>query len=138
MEKLEMKLVRPFGPSVIHAKIPVNTVETLNKYIDGIVTDKKKSVTYSIFPDKFETMNSIDPQTSLRYSQRFKKSEIQTEVHEADGVNGILDKYFNSIVIEPGSIGSNKAADINKDIEFDPLTEKDREAIKIGLKNDEE
>ena len=45
------------------------------------------------------------------------------------------DKYFNSIVIEPGSIGSNKAADINKDIEFDPLTEKDREAIKIGLKN---
>ena len=43
MEKLEMKLVRPFGPSVIHAKIPVNTVEMLNKYIDGIVADKKKS-----------------------------------------------------------------------------------------------
>ena len=43
MEKLDMKLVRPFGPSVIHAKIPVNTVEILNKYIDGIVADKKKS-----------------------------------------------------------------------------------------------
>ena len=26
MEKLEMKLVRPFGPSVLHAKIPVNTL----------------------------------------------------------------------------------------------------------------
>ena len=43
MEKLEMKLVRPFGPSVLHAKIPVNTVEMLNKYIDDIVADKKKS-----------------------------------------------------------------------------------------------
>ena len=42
MEKLEMKVVRPFGPSVVHAKIPVNTIEMLNKYIDGIVTDKKK------------------------------------------------------------------------------------------------
>ena len=41
MEKLEMKLVRPFGPSVIHAKIPIKTVEMLNKYIDGIVADKK-------------------------------------------------------------------------------------------------
>ena len=43
MDKLEMKLVRPFGPSVLHAKIPVNTVEMLNKYIDDIVADKKKS-----------------------------------------------------------------------------------------------
>jgi len=37
-----MKVVRPFGPSVVHAKIPVDTIEILNKYIDGIVTDKKK------------------------------------------------------------------------------------------------
>ena len=43
MEKLEMKLVRPFGPSILHTKIPVNTVEMLNKYIDDIVADKKKS-----------------------------------------------------------------------------------------------
>ena len=44
MEKLEMKVVRPFGPSVVHAKIPVDTIEILNKYIDGIVTDKKKII----------------------------------------------------------------------------------------------
>ena len=37
MIKLEMKLVRPFGPSILHTKIPVNTVEMLNKYIDDIV-----------------------------------------------------------------------------------------------------
>ena len=43
MEKNGIKFVRPFGPSVIIAKIPVNTLEMLNKYIDGIVADKKKS-----------------------------------------------------------------------------------------------
>ena len=43
MDKLEMKLVRPFGPSVLHAQIPINTIEILNKYIDSIVADKKKS-----------------------------------------------------------------------------------------------
>jgi len=43
MEKNDIKIVKPFGPSVVIAKIPVNTVETLNKYIDGIVADKKKS-----------------------------------------------------------------------------------------------
>ena len=41
MIKLDMKLVRPFGPSILHTKIPVNTVEMLNKYIDDIVADKK-------------------------------------------------------------------------------------------------
>jgi len=43
--------------------------------------------------------------------------------------------YFSAKVIHGGFIGSNKAADINRDIEFDPLTEKDRKAIEIGKKN---
>ena len=43
MEKNEIKIVKPFGPSVVIAKIPDNTVEILNKYIDDIVADKKKS-----------------------------------------------------------------------------------------------
>ena len=38
-------------------------------------------------------------------------------------------------VLNPGSIGSNKAADVNRDLKFDPLTEKDLGAIEIGLKN---
>ena len=43
MEKTEIKIVKPFGPSVVVTKIPVNTLEMLNKYIDDIVADKKKS-----------------------------------------------------------------------------------------------
>jgi pyruvate kinase len=43
--------------------------------------------------------------------------------------------YFLARVISGGTVGSNKAADVNRDLLFDPLTEKDRMAIKIGLKN---
>ena len=38
-----------------------------------------------------------------------------------------------AIVIHGGKVGSNKAADIYRDLDFDPLTEKDRAAITIGL-----
>ena len=38
-----------------------------------------------------------------------------------------------AIVISGGKVGSNKAADVPRDLEFDPLTSKDREAIRIGL-----
>jgi pyruvate kinase len=35
-----------------------------------------------------------------------------------------------------GKVGSNKAADVPRELNFDPLTTKDREAIKIGLELD--
>ena len=38
-----------------------------------------------------------------------------------------------AIVVAGGTVGSNKAADVQRDMEFDPLTNKDIEAIKIGL-----
>ena len=38
-----------------------------------------------------------------------------------------------AIVVSGGAVGSNKAADIQRDLELDPLTDKDCEAIKIGL-----
>ncbi|NQU57625.1 MAG: hypothetical protein HQ513_10345 [Rhodospirillales bacterium] len=37
-----------------------------------------------------------------------------------------------AIVVSGGAVGSNKAADANRDLDFDPLTAKDRSAIKIG------
>ena len=38
-----------------------------------------------------------------------------------------------AIVVSGGTVGSNKAADVQRDMEFDPITSKDNEAIKIGL-----
>jgi pyruvate kinase len=46
--------------------------------------------------------------------------------------------YFLAKVISGGTVGSNKAADVDRDLLFDPLTEKDCKAIKIGLKNNVE
>ena len=45
MDKIDLKIVRPFGPTYAHAKIPNNIVETLNNYIDKIVKDKNKKDT---------------------------------------------------------------------------------------------
>ena len=42
--------------------------------------------------------------------------------------------YLIAIVEEGGHVGSNKAADTDGDVTLDPVTTKDREAFKIGLK----
>ena len=43
MNKVDLKIVRPFGPSVMIAKIPTETLSALNNYIDTIISDEKKS-----------------------------------------------------------------------------------------------
>ena len=42
MNQNDFKIVRPFGPSVVLAKIPSNIIETLNKYIDQIIANEEK------------------------------------------------------------------------------------------------
>ena len=45
-EKLEVgqiRVIKPFGPSVAWVKIPENLIKELNNYIDKIVEDRKKS-----------------------------------------------------------------------------------------------
>ena len=39
----DIKVIRPFGPSVAKVKIPDNLIVTLNNYIDNIIEDEKKS-----------------------------------------------------------------------------------------------
>ena len=41
-EKLESRVIKNFGPSVLKVKIPQNIVDNINSYIDGIILDKKK------------------------------------------------------------------------------------------------
>ena len=42
MNEDQIQFLKPFGPSIIKAKIPSTTLETLNKYIDEVVKNKKK------------------------------------------------------------------------------------------------
>jgi hypothetical protein len=42
-KKLQNRIIKTFGPSVLHVKIPTNIIDNLNLYIDGIVGDKEKT-----------------------------------------------------------------------------------------------
>ena len=48
-------------------------------------------------------------------------------------VKEICDNYLLSSVVKAGHVGSNKAADVNRHIDLPAITDKDKEAFKIGL-----
>ena len=41
-EKLDSRVIKNFGPSVLKVKIPEKIVKIINEYIDKIIVDKKK------------------------------------------------------------------------------------------------
>jgi hypothetical protein len=41
-EKIQSRIIKNFGPSVLHVKIPEKIVTTINLYIDGIIKDREK------------------------------------------------------------------------------------------------
>lgn len=53
--------------------------------------------------------------------------------HVSFRIDEVHSEYCLAVVTHGGNVGSNKAADIARELEFDPLTEKDRAAIDIGL-----
>ena len=45
---MEIKLIKPFGPSVLKAEIPNDILEKLNNYIDTIIEDEQKSINLNL------------------------------------------------------------------------------------------
>ena len=43
MDEIKVNLLRPFGPSILYAKIPNTTVSILNEYVENIIESQKKS-----------------------------------------------------------------------------------------------
>ena len=43
MPEIKLNLLKPFGPSIFKAEMPLKLVESLNLYVDEILEDKKKS-----------------------------------------------------------------------------------------------
>jgi hypothetical protein len=41
-EKIESRIIKKFGPSILQVKIPENIIKILNDHIDNIITDKEK------------------------------------------------------------------------------------------------
>lgn len=46
-----------------------------------------------------------------------------------------FEDHCTAVTIHGGKVGSNKAADINRELPFDPLTKKDLAAIQVGREN---
>ena len=46
MEKINIELIKIFGPSILKVSIPQKIVNNLNNYIDRIIMDEKKSKEY--------------------------------------------------------------------------------------------
>ena len=42
MEKIDLQIFRPFGPSILKVKIPKDILDKLNNYIDKIIIDNEK------------------------------------------------------------------------------------------------
>mgnify|MGYP001196047280 CR=1 FL=1 len=43
MENIDARIIKPFGPSIVKAKIPEKIINDLNTYIDKIVENEKKT-----------------------------------------------------------------------------------------------
>ena len=43
MDEGKIQILKPFGPTILKAKIPTSTIDSLNKFIDGVIENKKKS-----------------------------------------------------------------------------------------------
>ena len=42
MDKIDIKVVRPFGPTYAHVRIPNRILDSLNDYIDNLIKDQNK------------------------------------------------------------------------------------------------
>ena len=41
--KIQYRLIKKFGPSIFHVRIPEEIITKLNNYVDKVVQDKQKS-----------------------------------------------------------------------------------------------
>jgi pyruvate kinase len=106
--------------SMVNEKVEYTKGDEIRISLDPIVGDS--------------TQISFNPLSVLK---QFEVGDIvQVDFnHVSFEITSKSDDHYTALVVSGGAIGSNKAADINRDLKFDPLTIKDRQAIEIGLKN---
>jgi pyruvate kinase len=102
---------------------------------ESVEFKKGDKVNIQIDPIVGDTRNlSFNPIGAIKQLEIGDKIRVDFN-HVCFEVMGKFSDHFSAIVVHSGSTGSNKSADVNRDLIFDPLTTKDRQAIKIGLKN---
>ena len=101
MSKTTLNLVRPFGPSVLKAKIPADIIVKLNNYIDGIIIDDEKSKNLNHgnklvgdVTNEFKLENEIlDSSGWKNFLQTCVKEWMSVELKETVTVFNILESW---------------------------------------------
>jgi len=105
---------------MVNEQVEFKKGEKIRIEIDPVIGDSHR---ISFYPTNVSKQFDVD-------------DEIQVDFHHARF--RIVKKnpaYYSAIVTSGGTIGSNKAADVNREVVFDSLTKKDRIAIEIGKRN---
>jgi pyruvate kinase len=105
-----------------------------NQYMTEESVAFKEGDTVKIHPNEIKGDNkNISFAPNCVYSQLLVDDLIHVDFHAATLriIEG-KDDFLLAKVISGGVVGSNKAVNINREIELDPITKKDSEAFQIG------
>ncbi len=85
----------------------------------------------------FEPITGDAGNISFRPAQMARTFRVGDEIgvdfdHASLRVTETGEDHCLAVVVKSGFVGSRKAADLTRDVEMDPLTEKDRNAVEIG------
>ena len=75
-ENKELKIYRPFGPSIGHCKLPQDLIDDFNKDCDSIVASKEKSKLHDFSDDLVGNVKQeliISPETFEKWAPYFQK-----------------------------------------------------------------
>jgi pyruvate kinase len=107
--------------TMAEGKVFLRESSTIKVHFDNVLGD---SFNISFSPNYIAPLLEVGDELTID----FDEAKIKIIEKHAD--------HCLAKVITPGSVGSNKAADLlNKQIELYPITEKDKKAIAIGRKN---
>ena len=110
-ENKELKIYRPFGPSIGHCKLPQELIDDFNKDCDNIVADKEKSKLHDFSDDLVGNVKQeliISPEVFEKWAPYFQK--LVSAYIEAHPDNS---KELQKIVFKSGWYVRTFAGDFN-------------------------
>lgn len=102
---------------------------------NGSVVFKKNSIIKVSFDEVLGNENRISFSPRIVADQLEKGDRIRVDFDSV--CLKIIEKkrdFYEAVVEQGGRVGSNKAADLDRELNLNPITEKDMKAIKIGKK----
>ena len=94
-ELLDMKLFKPFGPSIAKVTIPEAIINELNKYTDEIVKDSDKLNQAEILYKKSISVSETKKEKAISYGNLGNSQLLNQKIEKS------IDSYKNSLRLVP-------------------------------------